>query len=48
MGVMMRTTMKMARVARAMVTMERVSGNKDGKGGKGHGISNEGGVQQRG
>jgi hypothetical protein len=45
---MMRAMTKMVRVARAMVTMKRVLGNKEGKGGKGHGISNEGGMQQRG
>ncbi len=34
--------------ARAMVTTKRVPGNREGKGGKGHGIGDEGGVQQRG
>ncbi len=45
---MMRAMTKMARAARAMVTKMRVSGNKEGKGGKGHDIGNKGGVQQRG
>ncbi len=45
---MMRATMKIARAARAMVTTKRVPGNREGKGGKGHGIGDEGGVQQRG
>jgi hypothetical protein len=46
---MMRATTKMARrVARAMGTTKRVPGNKEGKGGKGHGIGDEGGVGQRG
>ncbi len=31
-----------------MVTTMRFPGNKEGKGGKGHGVGNEGGVQQRG
>jgi hypothetical protein len=38
---MMRATKKMARVARAMVTTKRVLGNKEGKGGKGHGVGNK-------
>ncbi len=42
---MMRATTKIARAARAMVTTKRVSGNREGEGGKGHGIGNEGGVQ---
>jgi hypothetical protein len=45
---MMRATMKRARVARAMVMAMRVLGNKEGKGGKGHDVSNESGVQQSG
>ncbi len=44
MGMMMRATMKMARTARTMVTTNRVPGNKEGKGGKGHGVGNKGGV----
>ncbi len=39
---MMRATTKRARAARAMVTAMRVQGNKEDKGGKGHGISNKG------
>ncbi len=35
---MMRETTKIARAARAMVTTKRVPGNREGKGGKGHGI----------
>jgi hypothetical protein len=42
---MMRATTNMARVARAMVTTKRVPGNKEGKGGKGHGVGNKGGMQ---
>ncbi len=42
---MMRATTKIARAARAMVTTKRVPGNREGKGGKGHGIGDEGGVQ---
>jgi hypothetical protein len=38
----------MARVARAMVTTKRVPGNREVEGGKGHGVGDEGGVQQRG
>ncbi len=45
---MMRAMTKIARAARVMVTMKRVPGNKEGKGGKGHGIGDEGGVRQRG
>ncbi len=45
---MMRATAKIARAARVMVTMKRVPGNREGKGGKGHGVGNEGGVQRRG
>jgi hypothetical protein len=44
----MRAMTKMARAARAMVTMMKFPGNKEGKGGKGHGVGNEDGVQQRG
>ncbi len=39
---------KRARMVRAMVTAMRVLVNKDGKGGTGHGIGDEGGVRQRG
>jgi hypothetical protein len=45
---MMRAMTKIVRAARAMVTTKRVTGNREGKGGKGHGVGNEGGVQQRG
>jgi hypothetical protein len=45
---MMRAMTKIARAARAMVTTKRVPGNREGKGGKGHGIGDEGGVQRRG
>ncbi len=45
---MMRVTTKIARAARAMVTTKRVRGNREGEGGKGHGIDDEGGMQQRG
>ncbi len=45
---MMRATTKIARAARAMVTTKRVPGNREGEGGKGHGIGDEGGVQRRG
>jgi hypothetical protein len=40
---MMMVATKRARVARAMVTAMRVAGNKEGKGGMGHGVGNEGG-----
>ncbi len=40
--------MNRARAARARVMAMRVPGNKEGKGGKGHGIGDEGGVQQNG
>jgi hypothetical protein len=40
--------MKKAREARAMVAAMRVVGNKEGKGSKGHGVGNKGGVRQRG
>ncbi len=39
---------KRARMARAMVMAMRVPVNKEGKGGTGHDVGNEGGVQQRG
>ncbi len=42
---MMRATMKRARAAWVMVTAMRVPGNKEGKGGKGHDVGNEDGVQ---
>ncbi len=42
---MMRAMTKMTRATRAMVTMKMVPGNKEGKGGKGQGIGNEGGLQ---
>jgi hypothetical protein len=34
----MRARTKIARVARVMVTMKRVPGNREGEGGKGHGV----------
>ncbi len=37
---------KRARMARAMVTAMRVPVGEEGEGGTGHGIGNEGGVQQ--
>jgi hypothetical protein len=45
---MVMAAMKRARMARAIVTAMRVPVNKEGKGGTGHGIGNEGGMQQRG
>ena len=39
---------KRARMARAMVTAMRVPVDKEGKGGRGQGIGDKGGVQQRG
>ncbi len=45
---MTKAATKRARAARAMVTAMRVVGNKEGKGSKGHDLSNKGGVQQRG
>ncbi len=45
---MMRVTTKRARVARAMVMAMRVPGNMEDKGGKGHSVGNECGMQQRG
>ncbi len=42
---MMIAATKRARVARAMVTAMRVAGSKEGKGGTGHGVGNEGDVQ---
>ncbi len=44
-GTMMRAMTKMTRAARAMVTMMRVPGNKEGEGGKGSGVDNKGGVR---
>ncbi len=41
---MMRAVAKRARVVRAMVTAMRMVGGKEGKGSKGNGISDEGGV----
>ncbi len=41
---MMRVATKRARAARVIVIAMRMAGNKEGKGGKGHGIGNEGGV----
>ncbi len=41
MRAVMRATTKMVRAARAMVTTMMVPGNKDGKGGEGHGIGNK-------
>jgi hypothetical protein len=45
---MMRAMTKMARAARVMVTTKRVPGNREGEGGKGHGVGNERGMQRRG
>ncbi len=45
---MMKATTKRARAARAMVMEKRVPGSKEGKGVMGHGISNKGGMRQRG
>ncbi len=42
---MMRAMTKMARAARVMVTTKRVPGNREGEGGKGHGVGNEHGMQ---
>jgi hypothetical protein len=39
---------KRERMARAIVTAMRVPVEEEGEGGTGHGIGNEGGVQQRG
>ncbi len=39
------TKRERARVSRAMATVMRVAGNKEGKGGKGDGDSNNGGGQ---
>ncbi len=41
---MMSATTKIARAVGSMVTTKRVLGNKEGKGGKSHGIGNKGGV----
>ncbi len=45
---MMRAATERARAARVMVRMMRVVGNKEGKGSKGNGVGDEGGVQGRG
>ncbi len=42
---MMRAATKRVRAARAMVTVMRVVGNKEGKGGKGNGVGDKGGMQ---
>ncbi len=42
---MMRAATKRVRAARATVTAMRVVGNKEGKGGKGNGIGDKGGMQ---
>ncbi len=39
---------KRARMARAMLTAMRVPVDKDGEGGTGHGVGDEGGVRRRG
>jgi hypothetical protein len=41
----MRAATKRARAARVMVTAIRVAGDKKGKGGKGHGVRDKGGVR---
>ncbi len=41
---MMMAATKRARMTRAMVMAVRVAGNKEGKGGTGHGICNKGGM----
>jgi hypothetical protein len=41
---MMGAATKRARAARAMVTAMRAAGNEEGKGSKGHGVGNKGGV----
>ncbi len=41
---MMRAITKRVRAARAMVMVMRVPGNKEGEGGKGNGVGDEGGV----
>jgi hypothetical protein len=45
---MMRAMTKRERAARAMVMAMRVLGNKEGEGGKGHGVGNKGNVHQKG
>ena len=45
---MMRAATKRVRAARAMVTAIRVVGKEEGKGSKGHGVGNKGGMQCRG
>ncbi len=40
----MRAMTKMVRVTRVMVTTKRVPGNKKGKGGMSHGVSNKDGL----
>ncbi len=45
---MMRAATKRAWASREMMMAMRVVGNKEGKGSKGHYISNKGGMQQRG
>jgi hypothetical protein len=45
---MMMAATKRVMVARAMVMATRAAGDKEGKGGMGHCVGNEGGVQQRG
>ncbi len=45
---MMTAVIKRARLAWAMVMAMRVAGNKEGKGGTGHGVGNKGGMRQRG
>jgi hypothetical protein len=45
---LMRAATKRARVARAMVTVMRVVGNKEHRSGKGNSIGDKDGVQQRG
>ena len=45
---MMTAATKRVRVARKMATATRAAGNKEGKGGTGHRVGDEGGVQRRG
>jgi hypothetical protein len=45
---MMKAATKRVRASRALVMVMRVVGNKEGKGGKGHGIGEEGDMQRRG
>ncbi len=42
---MIRAATKRARAARAVVMATRVAGKKEGKGSKGHGVKDKGGVQ---